>query len=98
MIVNDLASGTFYWMSIEENREILVEKMKPSRKTVHISVDRSRTLGIGGAEAFMKQVEKDWDSAVFRLDLMQGTPRFRGEGYVKSKPIICLPQDSCEDS
>jgi tetratricopeptide (TPR) repeat protein len=92
IIVYDEANKNCYWMSIEEHRENLMEKMKANdKRTVYLTIDRTNTLGAGKNDEFVKRIKEDSVSISFRLNLIQGTPQFLGEGYVRGIPIIYLP-------
>lgn len=91
VIVYDEVGKNCYWMSVEEQRQSLIERIKSDVKTVYLTVDRARVLKSGENEQFMKRIKEDSASISFRFNLIQGAPLFIGEGYVKEIPILHLP-------
>lgn len=94
IIVFDDVSKDCYWMSVEEKRDSLTEKLKSDEtKTIYLTVDRTRILRQDQNPEFVKQIKQDLESLDFRLNLMRGTPPFIGEGYVKKIPVVLLPEN-----
>ena len=94
IIVYDEKDKNCYWMSIEEHRKNLTEKMRSLRKkTVYITMDRSNVLRDGQNNEFIRRVKQDWASIDFRLSLIQGVPKLIGEGYVKRRPLLFLSKE-----
>jgi len=93
IIVFDDVSKNCYWMSIEEKRDILMEKLKSKTETIYLTVDKTKILGEDQNHEFVRQIKQDLESLEFRLNLMRGTPIFIGEGYVKKIPVVLLPDN-----
>lgn len=93
IIVFDDDSKNCYWMSIEEKRDILMEKLKSETETIYLTVDRTKILREDQNPEFVRQIRQDLESLEFRLNLMRGTPTFIGEGYVKKIPVVLLPDN-----
>jgi hypothetical protein len=94
IIVYDEVDKNCYWMSIEEQRNSLMRRLKTSdTKTVYITIDRTRILKQDRNIEFVQKIKEDLESLNFRLNLARGTPQFIGEGYVRSIPIIYLPEN-----
>ena len=91
IIVYDEVSKSSYWMSIEENRDSLIKRVASDEKTVYLAIDKTRILKADENEDFIKRIEEDSASVIFRLNLIQGAPLFLGNGYVLGIPIIYLP-------
>ena len=85
LVVYDENNGNCYWMSIEDYRYILMEKMfKTNTETIYIKMNRSHILekGKDKNDEFIRKVKDDLDS----IELFWGRPKFKGEGYVKIIP------------
>lgn len=93
LIVYDEMAKKCYWMSIEEKRKDLVEKLKSGKATVRINLDRSKTLEVDNYGKFVERIIQDIDSISFRLNLIQGSPQLIGRGYVKGRPILYLSKE-----
>lgn len=94
IIVYDENTRNCYWMSIEERRESLIEKMKSvGKETVYITMDKSNVLKKGRNDEFIRRIKQDWASSVFRLNLLRGTPQPIGEGYVRRRPLLYLSKE-----
>lgn len=94
IIVYDDVSKDCYWMSIEENRKNLIERIQNDEtKTVHLAIDRKRILRADKSDEFVNRIKADLDSISFRQNLIRGVPYFIGEGYVRTIPIIYLPDE-----
>lgn len=90
LIVYDENEKRCYWMSIEQHREELINKLKTGQNTIYLTVDNSNILEEGKNEVFRKQIEIDSGSIIFDQNLAQGKPQFIGDGYVKTIPFIHL--------
>lgn len=94
IIVFEDVSKNCYWMSVEEKRDILMEKLKSETETIYLTVDRTRILTEDQNPEFVKQIKQDLESLEFRLNLMRGTPQFIGDdSYVKKIPVVLLPDN-----
>jgi hypothetical protein len=94
IIVFDDGDKNCYWMSIEEQRGSLMERMRSSdTKTVYITIDRTKILRLDKNIEFVHKIKEDLESLNFRLNLVRGTPQFIGEGYVRAIPVIYLPEN-----
>jgi len=94
IIVYDDTEKNCYWMSVEEQRNKILERMRSGNtKTIRLTVDRTRILGQDKNVAFVQKIKEDLDSLNFRLDLVRGTPQFIGKGYVRAIPVIYLPKN-----
>jgi tetratricopeptide (TPR) repeat protein len=85
LIVYDDNIDNCYWMSIEDLRYTLIEKMSKTRaETIYIKMDRSHILekGKGKNDEFIGKIKDDLAS----IELFRGRPQFKGEGYVKAIP------------
>ena len=85
LIVYDDETKTCYWMSIEDFRYILMQKIfTADSKTVYIKMNRSNILQPlkNGNEVFIAKIKEDSDS----VQLFRGRPQFIGEGYVREIP------------
>ena len=85
LVVYDENNGKCYWMSIENYRYILLEKMfKTDSETIYIKMDRSYVLekGKDKNDEFIRKIKDDLAS----IALFLGRPQFKGEGYVKTIP------------
>lgn len=76
-------NATSYWKKIQRN----------DAKTVYIRVDRTKLLKQDKNDEFVQKIKEDLESLNFRLNLVQGTPQFVGEGYVKGIPAVYLPEN-----
>lgn len=87
LVVYDEKTGNCYWMSIEDNRYSLIEKIfKTSSDTISLKMDRSHVLQRGKDENFhfIRKIKQDRSS----VELFRGRPLFRGDGYVKRIPAL----------
>lgn len=85
LIVYDDETKTCYWMSIENYRYSLIQKIfATDSKTVYIKMNRSNILQPleDGNEAFIAKIKEDSNS----VQLFRGRPQFIGEEYVKEIP------------
>lgn len=85
LIVYDDETASCYWMSIEDRRYSLIQKIfTTDSNTIHITCDRSNILeqGRDKNESFIAKVKEDSIS----IQLFRGHPRFIGEEYVKRIP------------
>jgi hypothetical protein len=85
LIAYDEPSKQCYWMSMEDKRYELLDKMKTPSETIYIMVDRSKSLE-DKRDANRDFVEKLFEN-VHSLDMYRGTPRPIGTGYVKRIPL-----------
>jgi hypothetical protein len=92
IIVYDQEDKTCYWMSVEEKRPSFLKRLKTDKKTIYVTVDKSKVLEEGANPYFISTIEKDAESMRFRLSLAQGVPQMVGTGYVKRKLLIQLPK------
>lgn len=88
LVVYDENSGNCYWMSIEDNRNSLIEKMRTDSETIYVKMDRSHMLkkGKNKNDELIRKIREDMAS----VNLIRGHPQFIGEGYVKRRPIVYL--------
>lgn len=94
IVIYDENAKKCYWMSIEEQRKSLIEKMiSAGKKTVYITMDKSNVLEAGKNDEFIQKIKEDWASTVFRLSLYRGTPQLIGAGYVKRRPLLYLAKE-----
>jgi len=93
LIVYDEIAKKCYWMSVEEKRNEIFEELKSDKATVHIDLDRSKTLEEDNYGKFVERITQDIDSIRFRLNLIQGSPQLIGRGYVKGRPILYLSKE-----
>lgn len=84
LVVHDENKGVCYWVSIEDFRQSLLDKLKTSSTTIYIKVGALRTLEKGreANEVFIRKIKDDQIS----VDLWRGHARFKGEGWVKTIP------------
>ncbi len=85
LIVYDEPKGICYWMSIEDNRYKLIDKMKETdAKTISLVLDRTHTLeqGKNKNSEFIQKIKDNRLS----IALFLGQATFKGEGYVKQLP------------
>jgi hypothetical protein len=85
LVVYDEKGGNCYWMSIEDLRDSLIQKIfETNSKTIYIGMDRSHILerGKDKNKEFMTKIKGDLGS----VELFRGRPTFRGDGYVKLIP------------
>ena len=85
LVLYDQNTGNCYWMSIEDHRYILYEKMlKTKSKTIYLRMDRSHILekGKDKNDELITKIKDDLAS----IELFWGRPQFKGEGYVKTVP------------
>lgn len=85
LIVYDENAGDCYWMSIEDHRYSLFEKLsKTHTKTIYLKMGRSHVLekGRGKNNEFVRKIKEDLGS----VELFRGRPKFKGEGYVRQVP------------
>lgn len=93
LVVYDENAATCYWMSIEDHRYSLIEKMfTTDSNTIYIKVDRSNILERvkDTNDAFIRKIKEDLNS----VGLFRGHPQFIGEEYVKRIPR--LPRSDIE--
>lgn len=85
LIVYDGNTDNCYWMSIEDLRYTLLEKVhKTGAETIYIKMDRSHILEKGKSknDEFIRKIKDDLAS----IELFRGRPHFKREGYVKAIP------------
>jgi hypothetical protein len=85
LIVYDEPSGNCYWMSIEDHRYELLERIfKTDTDSLYLTFDRSNILekGKDKNESFITKIKDDKAS----IELFRGQPTFKGDGYVKQLP------------
>jgi hypothetical protein len=85
LIVYDEPSDSCYWMSIEDKRYELLDKMKTTSSTIYITVDRSHSLEDrkdANRDFIAKLIEN-----VHSLEMYRGTPKPIGTGCVKRIPL-----------
>ncbi|MGD0072364.1 MAG: DUF4365 domain-containing protein [Candidatus Bathyarchaeia archaeon] len=85
LVVYDELSHSCYWVSIEERRYKLIEKLNTTEaETIYFTLDRSRLLEEGKDKnnEFIQKIKDDKLS----IELFHGRPTFKGEGYVKQLP------------
>lgn len=93
LVVYDKNGKNCYWMSIEDYRYSLFEKIfKTDSNTIYIQVDRSHALEEDREKnnEFIKKIEED----LFSIELFRGHAQFKGRGYVKRIPD--LPRSGVE--
>ena len=85
LIVYDENTGNCYWMSIEDYRYTLIEKIfETDSATIYLKIDKSHVLekGKGKNGEFIRKIKTDLGS----IELFRGRPLPKGEGYVKRIP------------
>ena len=85
LIVHDDKTATCYWMSVEDYRYDLIQKIFTSDSdTIYIKMDKSNILerGKDRNKAFIAKVKDD----VVSVQLFRGRPQFIGQEYVKRIP------------
>jgi len=85
LIVYERNTDSCYWLSIEDLRYTLLEKvLETEAETIYIKMDKSHILakGKGQNTEFIKKIKDDLAS----IEQFRGYPQFRGEGYVKAIP------------
>lgn len=85
LIVFDEKSKNCYWMSIEDQRISLFQKLGEKKsETISIKFDRLNKLERGKAKnfEFIEKIKDDWQS----VQQFWGSPQFKGNGYVKTIP------------
>jgi tetratricopeptide (TPR) repeat protein len=83
LVVYDNNDGNCYWMSIEDYRYSIIEKLhKTDSDSLYIVMDRSRVLEKGKNDEFVRKVKEDFVS----IELFRGRPQFKGEGYLRTVP------------
>ena len=85
LVVYDENDGNCYYMSIEENRYSLSEKLyKTKAKSIYFKLDRSHTLETGKNQnkEFINKIKEDY----YSIELFHGHPLLIGNGYVKKIP------------
>jgi len=88
LIVYDESSRNCYWISIQENRQFLINRMSSGAKTVGMRVGKSNVLEESGDNtAFVKKVKQD----SVLINALHGVPEFISEGgYVGFIPVLSL--------
>ena len=85
LIVYDEKEDKCYWMSIEENRYNLIDKLHETKgDRIPFKLDRSNIFEVkkGGNKHFIERIKEDY---YYNL-LFHGHPSLRGDGYVKKLP------------
>jgi tetratricopeptide (TPR) repeat protein len=85
LVVYDENEGNCYYMSIEENRYSLSEKLYRSKaNTIYFKLDRSHILDVGKNKntEFIRKIKEDY----YSIELFRGHPLLIGNGYVKKIP------------
>ena len=84
LIVYDKPSGTCYWVSLEDKRHDLLNKMRGPSNSIYLKVDRSNILydARDKNHEFTKKVIESTDS----IQMWKGAPQAKGAGYVKQIP------------
>ena len=86
LIVYDDKKKACYWMSVEDHRYSLIQKIfTADSRTIYVRMDTSNILeqSRDGNEAFIAKVKGDSNS----VQLFRGRPQFVGEEYVKEIPL-----------
>jgi tetratricopeptide (TPR) repeat protein len=77
VIICDLANNSFYWISVEDNRDTWSKKLQKNVKTIFIRVDKSHVFKKGDQNInFIKKIEED----IIRLNAQIGIPQFISKG------------------
>jgi tetratricopeptide (TPR) repeat protein len=85
LIVYDEPNDSCYWMSIEDYRFELIDKMKATvAKTISLVLNRTHTLE-QGKDKNNEFIQKIKDNRL-SIALFLGQAKFKGEGYVKQLP------------
>lgn len=90
LIVFDEKSGNSYWISIIDNLQKIVRKIRPESKTISITMDKIHSLEKGGHRNndFIAAIK----NATALISLLYGQPQ-SGEGYVRpAAPLLILNQ------
>ena len=85
LVVYDENDKNCYWISIEEQRYALMDKLfKDTINTLYVKMDRSHILERGKESNvdFRTKIMEGWLS----IEQYNGRPHFEGSGYVKSIP------------
>lgn len=85
LIVYDEKSGDCYWMSIEDVRYSLFEKLsKAHGETIFLKIDKLQVLEKGRDKnaKFVEKIKEGQRS----IEQFRGRPLFKGEGYVRIVP------------
>lgn len=85
LVVYDENAEDCYWMSIEQYRYNLFDKLsEKSADTIYLKMDKSHVLakGRGKNAGFIRKIKEDLGS----IKRFQGSPQFKGEGYVRFVP------------
>lgn len=85
LIVYDEKEDKCYWMSIEENRYNLIEKLNKTKSgRIQFKLDRSNLFEVkkNGNQEFIKKIKEDY----YYIEMFHGHPLLIGDGYVKKLP------------
>lgn len=92
IVVYDEVTKNCYWLSIEEKRDELAKMLaSPVKKTIYLTVDKTKMLTLDRNDDFVRKVNEDSESLSFRLNLLRGTPQSMGKGYVRKRRTVLLP-------
>ncbi len=84
LVVFDQNEEACYWMSIEDQRQSLMEGLKTPSATIYFRMDKTRSLE-KGREANSTFVDKIRDGLI-SVEMWRGHAQLKGEGYVKTIP------------
>lgn len=99
VIVCDLSNDTFYWISVEDNRDVWSKKLQKNVKKISIKMNKSQVLKKGNDQNvdFIEKIEQD----TIRLNAINGFPQFISKtgsgssGYVHGNiPILKLSDNA----
>ena len=91
IVVYDDVGKQCYWISIEEIRDKLGDFLGSNRKTIRLTINKTKVLELDRNADFVRRINEDSKSLSFRTNLIRGTPQLEGEGYVRKLPILVLP-------
>lgn len=91
IIVYDEIGKNCYWFSVEDKRNILTKMIASPKKTIYLTIDKTKMLTLDRNDDFVRKIKEDSKSLSFGLNLLKGTPEPTGESYVRKRLTVLMP-------
>jgi len=82
LIVFDEREGTCYWMSIEDGRYDLLQKLESPSATIYVRMNKANLLEKNLNLPFVERIRDN----LISIEQWRGQAHFKGNGYVKTVP------------
>ena len=94
IILLEKSTGTFFWVSVEENRHFWLTELITPKETIDLRIDRAHSLSrLGDNSEFIQRIRND----IVLINASHGIPNMIGEGYVRSIPVLWLSDEAKEN-